>query len=515
MHLTRVRSAVTRGRRLTLLAALCLPLSLLAVPRTASAATGGGAAAGTAPAAARHAAAAASICDIYCDTRDPADASGPRDAATATVHGRTIKLVLSDNDVMGFATIGGGGQGDEVWLDRSFDGGRSWASGSKLGDTFTPAGSQGWRTLMYNVDDWANAGVGALRACGKAGDQPEIACTQWARVNRNAWSRSTAAATALMMLYDNKTGLFESNGWWTGANALTAVIDNARISGMGSYEYAISKTYDLNKNAQGGNFTNNFLDDTGWWGMAWVDAYDLTHDSRYLDTARADADHMNAYWETGTCGGGVWWSSDSDKRYKNAITNELYLELNAALHNRIAGDTTYLGRARAEWSWFQGSGMINGDHLVNDGLNSSTCAPTGSTYTYNQGVVLGGLSELYRATGDSALLDTAKTLANASTTSGALNPGGVLSDIGEAGSCSSDGASFKGPYVRGLAALDSALSGHPYSAYLDRQANAAYANDRDLLDQYGPHWNGPFSLPTPGHGCQQSALSALNAAEQN
>ncbi|MCF3965332.1 glycoside hydrolase family 76 protein [Streptomyces fuscigenes] len=454
------------------------------------------------------------MCDLYCDTRDPAVAVGPRTAATATVHGRAITLVLSDNDVMGFANIAGGGQGDEVWLDRSFDGGRTWASGSKLGDTRTPAGATGWRTLMYNVDDWANTGVGALRACGQASGQPEIACTSWARVNRNAATPSTAAATALMMLYDKKTGLFESNGWWTGANALTAIIDNIRISGMGSYAYAVPTTYDLNKNAQGGNFTNNFLDDTGWWGMAWVDAYDLTGDSRYLDTARADADHMNAYWDTGSCGGGVWWSSDTDKRYKNAVTNELYLELNAALHNRIPGDTAYLARARAEWSWFGSSGMINGSHLIADGL-TSTCAPTGQTYTYNQGVVLGALTELHRATGDNSLLDTARTLANASTASSALNPSGVLSDIGEASDCASDGATFKGPYVRGLAALDAALSDHPYSAYLDRQADAARAHDRNGLDQYGPHWNGPFTLPSTGHGCQQAALSVLNAAQQD
>ncbi|WP_443078853.1 glycoside hydrolase family 76 protein [Streptomyces sp. NBC_01497] len=468
-----------------------------------------------APAPAREATAAAGICDLYCDARDPSNATSQRTAATATVGGRTITLMLSDNDVMGWATIGNGGQGDEVWLDRSFDGGRTWASGSKLGDTSTPAGSAGWRSQMYNVDDWVNAGVGALRACGQAAGGTAIACTQWARVNRNAATPSTAAATALMMLYDNKTGLFESNGWWTGANALTAIIDNSRVSGMGSYRYAISTTYDLNKNAQGGNFTNNYLDDTGWWGMAWIDAYDLTGDSRYLDTARADADHMNAYWDTGSCGGGVWWSSDTDKRYKNAVTNELYLELDAALHNRIAGDTTYLGRARAEWSWFQGSGMINGAHLIADGLSSGTCAPTGQTYTYNQGVVLGGLDELYRATGDTSLLNTARTLATASTTSAALNPSGVLSDIGEANDCSSDGATFKGPYVRGLAALNSTLSDHPYSAYLDHQADAAQAHDRNTLDQYGPHWNGPFALYAQGHGCQQAALSVLNAAQEN
>lgn len=450
------------------------------------------------------------ICDIYCDARDPGLAAGDRTPVSAAVHGRTLRLHISDPDVMGWGSIEGGQAGDEVWLDRSFDGGRTWASGSRLGVTTIPAGSAGWRTQMYNVDDWNTAGIGALRVCGKAGDRPEIACTGWARNDRNAGSRSTAAATALMMLWDRNTGLFETNGWWTGANALTAVIDNARISGMGSYRYVIAQTYDKNVNARDGQFRNEYLDDTGWWGLAWIAAYDLTGDSRYLSTARADSDHMRAYW-TSKCGGGVQWNTGI--AYKNAITNELYIQLNAALHNRIPGDTTYLQRAREGWSWFRASGMINSGNLVNDGLNDS-CANNGQpTWTYNQGVILGALAELHRATGDASLLTTARTLANASTSSTYLNPGGVLREVNEGDDCNSDGASFKGAYVRGLGKLNAALSDRPYSAYLDRQADTAYANDRDSLSMYGPHWAGPRLPVTSGHGCQHGALDLLNAAQ--
>ncbi|WNI16806.1 glycoside hydrolase family 76 protein [Actinacidiphila sp. ITFR-21] len=451
--------------------------------------------------------AAAALCNKYCDARDPAAAPGERVPVSASIYSRTISLHIDDNDAMGWASIDHGSPGDEVWLDRSFDGGATWSSGSKLGDTTVPAGSTGWRTLMYNVDDWNTAGVGALRACGKAGDRVEIACTAWARSDWNAWSRSTAAATALMMSFDRTTGLFGGNGWWTGANALTAVIDNARISGMPSYKYAIASTYDKNINAQGGSFTNDYLDDTGWWGLAWVDAFDATGDSRYLNTARADADHMFAYW-TSACGGGVLWNQTMT--YKNAITNELFLQLNAALHNRVPGDTVYLGRARSEWSWFQASGMINADHMINDGLTDS-CANNGQpTWTYNQGVVLGGLTELYRATGDSGLLTTARTLAGASTTK--LETGGVLREPGESDGCTGDGPSFRGAYARGLGKLNVQLSDHPYNAALDRWADAAYAKDRNVLDMYGPHWNGPWTGAT-GYGCQQTTLDLLNAAE--
>ncbi|ROS78887.1 glycoside hydrolase family 76 protein [Cellulomonas sp. PhB143] len=491
-----VRRSV-RGRSLRAAAAA----SALAVAATLVPAAGSWAAGGAAEPAAPE------ICNLHCDGRDASLAPDERAPVSATVAGRTVTLRVSDSDPMGWASVDGAAAGDEVWLDRSFDGGETWADGARLGATTVPDGASGARTLMYNNDDWTTKRVGALRACASVAGQ--AGCTAWARTTWNAGNRTTAAATAMMATYDNETGLFHHDQWWPSAVALSAVIENADVAGMGSYEYAIARTYDANVDAQGGQFRNEYVDDTGWWAVAWIDAYDLTGEQRYLDTARAAAEHMHDAWDE-RCGGGVVWKVGGD--YKAAIANSLYLQVNALLHERVAGDTAYLARATAEWDWFRGSGLLGDDDLVADGVTAPACTPGGTTFTYNQGVLVSGLVGLHAATGDAALLGTARDVADATTAPGALTTsGGVLRDPAEGwDTCAGDGATFKAAAVRGLVDLDGALDGQPYAAYLAHNADTAHAQARNAFDQYGISWSGPAGAT--GVGCQSSALALMNAA---
>jgi len=79
---------------------------------------------------------------------------------------------------------------------------------------------------------------------------------------------------------------------------------------------------------------------------------------------------------------------------RTPLPNELFLEVAASLANRTAGKESafYLAWADKEWAWFKGSGMINSENLINDGLNSTNpnaCRNNGqTTWTYNQGVIL-------------------------------------------------------------------------------------------------------------------------------
>lgn len=316
---------------------------------------------------------------------------------------------------------------------------------------------------------------------------------------------SRDAVDSLAGFYNKDTGLWDTTGWWNSANALTATIDYALTTGDHRHDWMIENTWRKNLSAEDGNFINAYVDDTGWWALAWIRAYDLTGNKRYLRTATHDVDYM---WSnrTESCGGGVLWNRD--KTYKNAVTNELMIKAAASLHNRMNGDHKYLNMARTNWDWFFGSGMINSDHMINDGLDDDDCTNNGqTTWTYNQGIILGAAVELADATDNDTYLTQAKTLADASTTAAAINVDGVLTEPCEQDDdCGADGPTFKGAYVRGLGELNAALDGQPYQQYLQKQADTSFHHDRTASNLYGLHWAGPISPITAA--TQQSAAEA-------
>lgn len=108
----------------------------------------------------------------------------------------------------------------------------------------------------------------------------------------------------------------------------------------------LNNTYTINN----GHFMTDSLDDTAWWALLWVKAYDVTGDRRYLDTAQNITDYLMNYVD-GVCAGGIWWSTR--KQYKNAVTNELLTKLTISMSNRLTGDNAryYLEDALGSYYW--------------------------------------------------------------------------------------------------------------------------------------------------------------------
>jgi predicted alpha-1,6-mannanase (GH76 family) len=332
-------------------------------------------------------------------------------------------------------------------------------------------------------------------------------------------ARAAAALARLHTFYNDTTGLWDKQGpwpapgWWNSANALDATLEFMRRTGDRTYASDIGNTF-VNAQHTNAGFLNEYYDDQGWWALAWVKAYDLTRDARYLDMTKAIFANIAANgWNDDTCGGGVWWKTD--KQNKNAIVNELFLTIAARLHLRTPGDGgagSYREWVERAWSWFDASGMINDANLVNDGLTAECVNDGGATWSYNQGVILGGLVALHEATGDDTLLTRAKAIADAALHTDVLvDEKGILREPErDTRNLHETGAQFKGIFVRNLTVLYEATGEQSYRDAILRNADAIWSRSRDASGALGIDWAGPFDLASAAR--QSSALDALNGA---
>ncbi len=329
-----------------------------------------------------------------------------------------------------------------------------------------------------------------------------------------------AAALGIQQLqtwYDSTTGLWQTTGWWNAANSITVLGEYSKLSGSTEYLPVISNTFTRNES---GGFLTNYYDDEGWWALAWIEAYDVTGNASYLNMAEEIFSDMTTGWDTSTCGGGIWWNKTHT--YKNAIANELFLDVAANLAERVSdpsAKTADLNWAQEEWQWFSQSGMINAQNLINDGLsisstNPSSCQNNGQTvWSYNQGVILGGLAALAQLTGNSTLLEEAQTIAQAAIAH-LTDSNGILHDACEP-NCGADGVQFKGIFVRNLAILNAAQPQSSYASFLATNAQSIWNNDQGPNHQFGVVWSGPFSSPSEGAAAAQtSAVDCFLAADE-
>lgn len=196
--------------------------------------------------------------------------------------------------------------------------------------------------------------------------------------------------------YNRSTGLWQELWWNSGATLATIgdvvlINDEFRSTATGM----LSDILVAAKAFNGGSFLNQFFDDEGWWAMGWIKAYDVTKDTKYLAAAQDIFKDMLT-GQKAKCGG-IWWSKD--KAYNAAIANQLFLAVAASLANRVGGHQ-YREIAQKQVDWLLSSGMVNGNSTFNDGLNVLNCKRIGDVFSYNQGVILLGLIEMQKLTGE-------------------------------------------------------------------------------------------------------------------
>ncbi len=319
---------------------------------------------------------------------------------------------------------------------------------------------------------------------------------------------ATDIAIALQGIEKPGNHLWKNAGWWNAANIMEAMIDYGKISGT-DLSLTCKQIFNANKNFAGGGFKNRSYDDCAWWALAWLKAYDQYGNAEYLTTAEDIFAYMQTYGWDDKCGGGMNWQNI--ERYKNAITNELYILLAARLALRQTDPVQkayYLGWAVRGWNWLDQSGMQNNDHLYNDGLGPDCTNNHQTTWTYNQGVILAGLKELYVLTGNVQYLQSARLTAFAAMQKLSGTDSTLTEPCGR--NFGSDAGQFKGIFIKFLAELNTQLHDPSVKQFILHNADIAWANAQTENHLFDGYWQGPYQNwqgSTTG-----AALDLMNAA---
>lgn len=316
-----------------------------------------------------------------------------------------------------------------------------------------------------------------------------------------SWSRRARSAVDYLDRQWGKRDDWDGIGAWQRFVIVDALIDYERRTGDRRWSPKIS--------AAVRNRTGLYLNDDDLWAViASVHAWRLDGDPELLAYASSTYRRIvTTYWDE-RCGGGLWW--DPARTYKNAITNELLIYASTQLY-LATGQESYRDWALRGWSWFAQSSMIAQDGLVNDGLDASCRNNQQPRFTYNQGVLLGGLSDLTRITGDAQYRAAAMRTALAAAR-GLSTPKGILREPVDA--IGSDGLMFKGIFAYHLGHLLEDLPDGPERSelltWVRLNADAVWQSSASGTRGIDSDWSGGTLVS--GAAPQASGIAMLLAA---
>jgi hypothetical protein len=211
-----------------------------------------------------------------------------------------------------------------------------------------------------------------------------------------------------------ETGLWGGHikaNWWQSALAVLSLVRYAeRTHSLDpTYQSVLLRIYERNiykpYSTARQDFANEFMDDTGWWGLAWLEAsryelyvrHDTTDATKFLAVAEWDARYINSAPKT--CGGIVW----ALRRLPDATTSAEFIALTAELasYRNTPGiffdpqrASTWLGEAATALRWLEHERLVNLRRgTVINGLTPS-CKRTGGALTYSEGEMADALVQL-------------------------------------------------------------------------------------------------------------------------
>jgi hypothetical protein len=291
---------------------------------------------------------------------------------------------------------------------------------------------------------------------------------------------------------------------WPFSQAMSATVALAGIPKTGSH-YAkdvsdrlvgLDRYFDASSNPPGydsqvrpplGKGGGQYYDDNEWVGLALLRRWQFTHGSQLLTRARLIFNLVSSGWDPDQehpCPGGVFFNNSPKNTDRNAVTNGPGALFGAELY-AATGDLDYLLWSIQMYEWVQsclsGPGGLYFDHIDFDGKLDQT------TWSYNQGAMIGAGVVLYRVTGNKAYLAQARQLANSS-----------LSFF-TGGRTGADRSFFLAIYFENLLLLDATRHDPRYRRAVQAFADEAWSKVRDTK-------TGLFPFP------QEKNVEVLNQA---
>jgi len=341
--------------------------------------------------------------------------------------------------------------------------------------------------------------------------------------------------------------------WWQSALALRTLVRYLERTGNtdAAYQQVILATYQRNiltphADAKP-NFVDKYLDDTAWWGLAWLEAakyelryrHDLAHAATFLGLAEWDAHAVASAPKR--CGGIEWELGYPPDTISNAEYAALAAGLYAFRHAPgILADpdlaSYWLPQARSTLKWLVGSSLVNmKTGTVADKLNRACDKLLGGPMTYTEGEVAEALTQLGTALHDRSYFERAARFLRYVTSrwSGMITDG-VLQEPCESwsGMCETGHKRFnlpayKGIFVQAVYDWSLATGSTAYRGFLLAQASSIVNNNVSDGDnrpgvcgtphtcQFGFHWALPVVPRASNIGVtaatQTSTLDALTA----
>lgn len=186
---------------------------------------------------------------------------------------------------------------------------------------------------------------------------------------------------------------------------------NRFFTAMDRYWDAKSKIPGYEPAPTSGNGNDKYYDDNQWMVIAFMEAYDLTQDEKFLNRADETLKFSLSGWDD-QLGGGIWWHEQHKDGSKNTCANgpaavgclrvarARDTDANVKWAHKIAKWTTEHLQDR--------DGLFFDNQKVADGKIEKT------KWTYNTALMIRAYLGLWRATGDTRMLAEAKRVGAAS-----------------------------------------------------------------------------------------------------